>query len=53
MEGRLPGGNFSKIIPVKYQGIPPPGATPKGVCHHGQYLDQTNGIFSCTDAHKA
>jgi len=53
MEGRLPGGNFSKIIPVKHQGIPPPGATPKGVCHHGQYLDQTNGIFSCTDAHKA
>jgi hypothetical protein len=47
MESRLP------VFPVTYQGIPPPGVTPKGVCHHGTYLDQTNGILTCRDAHKA
>jgi len=51
--GRLPDGISSKIIPVTYQGIPPPGVTPKGVCHHGTYLDQTNGILTCRDANRA
>ena len=41
------------IVPVVYHGTPPPGVTPKGVCGPGQYLDQTNGIFTCKDAHRA
>jgi hypothetical protein len=53
MKGRLPDGISSKIIPVTYQGIPPAGLTPKGVCKPGEYLDQTNGILTCRDVHKA
>jgi hypothetical protein len=46
------GGTALNIPSPAYQGEPPPGVTPRGVCHHGEYLDQTNGIFTCTDAHK-